>query len=73
MLRFPGRLTVRSASRALRMRSGEDHIRKEALTPLAPVGASCCLRRLRMYERRPLKMHADGVGSSPRKDLQNPG
>ena len=26
-----------------------------------------------MYERRPLKMHADGVGSSPWKDLQNSG
>ena len=27
----------------------------------------------RSARHRPLKMHADGVGSSPRKEMQNPG
>jgi len=30
-------------------------------------------RWFRSAQHRPLEMHADGVGSSPRKDMQNPG
>ena len=37
-------------------------------------GAGCCDGAVvHISKHRPLKMHADGVGSSPRKEMQNPG
>ncbi|WP_342711823.1 hypothetical protein AAFG13_09270 [Bradyrhizobium sp. B124] len=62
------------------------NITNKAMVMIASLVGMRFMGRLRARERdaatgrwftsaqhRPLKMHADGVGSSPRKEMQNPG